>query len=321
MAYNAALIATQRARKDTAARAAFRNKYQNLPFVEPSDFQDGDYQIRLWPEHPQKIPTGFLRYRSHTLEMRSENDKKNIQCPRSTNWDPMPLYWEDEDGSEVTPEKVDPQEHWPVYKERCYCCELTDLLAREGRTQDFSESVSKRVLPGLYGDDSYFFPATIKAEVAIRSKRVGNNGKEYEDVEYRPSATNLLKCILKLRPGTFLDFLWTVMEQVSDLNNLQTGRWIVLKKINGGRGVGGYQPMLAPFPSAAGFELTDGDYQNFWAWGTGGQKGPSKRMSYSEVEALCGNPQMGLPAIFWWAQELRDAGIPLTDAEASDAPF
>lgn len=320
MAYNATLIACQRQRKDNAARNAFRSKYTNTPFLEPSDLLDGEYQIRLWPEHPTKIPTGFLRYRSHRLEMRSDNDTRNIQCPRSTNWDPLPIRWEDEDGNDVSPNQVDPESHWPVFKERCWACEVTDLIAREGKAEDFSEGVSKRVLPALYGDDHYFFPATIKAEVATRTKRKGSDGKEYEDVDYRPSS-QMLKVVLKLRPGTVLDFLWTCMEQVPDLNNLQTGRWITLRKINGGRGVGGYQPMLAPYPSAAGFDLADGDYSNFWTWGTGGQKGPSKRASYSEIEALAGNPAKNLPPVLWWAEEVRSHGIPLTDEESQTAPF
>ncbi|NCC25116.1 MAG: hypothetical protein EOM25_07935 [Deltaproteobacteria bacterium] len=329
MAYNAALIAAQRARKDSAAKKAFRSGgFTNLPFVQTSEFQDGDFQVRLWPEHPQKIPAGYLRYRSHKYEIQSENDVRVVQCPRSTNWDPLPLRWEDSEGNEVPMERVDPEEHWPVFKERCYACELTDLIAREGRENDFSEAVSKRVLPNLYGTDldHFFYPCTIKMEVASRRKEVSRLGKEYEVVDYRPSQTNLFKCILKLRPGTVQDFIENASQQVPDLNNLQAGRWFTIRKVNGGRGVGGYQPMLAPYPSAAGFELADNDYQNFWTWGTGGKTGATKRATYSEMEALAGDPSRNLPAVFWWAKELREMGVPLTDAEAeareiSGVPF
>lgn len=319
MAYNAHLIQAQRQRKDSAARQAYRGKFTQIPFVEPSDFQDGSFEVRLWPEHPSKIPTGFLRYRSHRLEMRSENDTRNVQCPRSTNWDPLPMYYEDEEGNQVSPDKADPEFHIPVYKERCWCCEITESIAREGKHEDFSDSISKRVLPALYGDDHYFFPATIKMEVALRSKRKGSDGKEYEDVEYRPSQ-QLFKAVLKLRQGTILDFLWQAMEQCPDMNSITTGRWFTIKKQNGGRGVGGYSVMLAPYPTAAGFELQDGDYSNFWTWGTGGQKGPSKRASYQELEALAGNPDKNLPPVLWWAKEVREHGILLTDEE-SEVPF
>lgn len=327
MAYNIQAIQMQRTRKDQAARNAFRKSFSQTLFIEPADLQDGDYQLRLWPEHQQKCPLGYLYYRVHTLELASERDVKKCQCPRSSNWDPFPMHYTDDLGNVIPPEAVDLEKHLPVYKVRCWPCEIAQMVAQEGLQDSFSESISKRVLPALWNTsgwaDHYFFPATFQAEIAMRNKRTLGNGKIVEDVDYRPAPGKFLHCVLKLRPGTIQEAIFEMIAQVPDLNNLVTGRWLTLRKQNGGKGAGGYQLFMGPYPSQAGFEIKDQDYMNFQSWGAGS----TKRPTYEEIEAIAafpGNPNTNPPTPpgLWWGNELRQAGLPLTDAEAnSETPF
>lgn len=335
MAYNLQVIQMMRGRKDQTARQAFRNKnFTNTPFVQPADLMDGDYLIRLWPEDPKKLPLGYLYYKVHTLECETENAVKKIQCPRSSNWDPFPEYFVDSNGIQVPAGFENLEEHSPVYKVRCWPCEITDYIAAEGLAESFSDSIVKRVLPNLYNSagwqDHYFFPCTIQMEIGVRTKRTLDNGKQVEDIEYRPSPGKNMHVILKLREDASLrGVIFEMMGQCPDLNNLTTGRWLTLRKQGGGKGPSGYQVYLGPYPSAAGFELKDTDYQNFQGWGAGSPRKPTQRFTYEEVEAIAGfrgNPHTNPPTPpgLWWGDEVRAAGVPLTDAEAElldAAPF
>lgn len=338
MAFNAQGIRAMRQAKNNQARV---NKYAGsnsgqVPFLETRHLLDGIYRFRPWPPHPEKNPAGYLYYRDHYIQ---DEPTLGWQCPRSNNWDPLPQYWEDENGNAVDytivskwledPEAFNRQagqemSFFPVYTERCWGCEVEDQITNLGlelanldpRLQQFILGTPGEYGPksnGLIGGESYNFPVTFTAKVHLEEKtKVGD--KEYINRTLAPSPTDRYHCILKLKEGKLAQELLRLIEEVPDCSNLMMGRWFRLEKTNGGQGTGGYKLSIEPNPTPTGFDLPN-NYPNFSNWGKGnpGRGKPSKRLTYSQVEAIGANPNK------WWVPMLTELGVQLSDKY--DTPF
>lgn len=331
MSFNASAVRGIRQAKNNQARVSRFAGGGQLPFVTPRDLIDGAYQFRLWPADPTKNPLGFLFNKTHTIE---DDPELSWQCPRSNNWDPLPTHWEMWDASknlwvpadqnlvdfyqdpEREPEEGDPY-LTPVFAERCWACELEASMVEAGLKLD---DVSKRLarwlggdwsdgFKGLFGDESYNFPATIGVREHSRISKEGKKGKKYDVIEYCPDPKERFHCVLQFNPGELVNDLLSLIEACPDCSNIQVGRWFTLRKSNGGVGIGGYKLTMAPNPSPAGFEIDVKRYPNFQNWGKGNARynRPSKRIPYAEVEAV------GSSSSKWWAAELESHGIQLSD--------
>ena len=90
MAFNASHLRALRTQKNQQVRArSFSKTSNNLPFIEPRQFDDGEFQFHIWPADSTKNPFGYLYYRIHTLHDRQDKPVK-FCCPRSNNWEPIP---------------------------------------------------------------------------------------------------------------------------------------------------------------------------------------------------------------------------------------
>ena len=310
-----------RGRRQAAnAQARSRRAYESnlLPSIRTSALVDGTYLVRLWPEDAIKNPLGYLHYRTHTIGDRT------IQCPRSNNWDPLPMHFvddlgvaHDEPGDGLT----------PVYEHRCAACETDTQLAEAGIDVSTLSAELQTFLcgpvnewgrrqGGLLGEEAFHFPCTIRAVVVERETRRRQDGSTYEKLMFGPAApgsADLYHCDLTLNPGRILDTLLNILEECPNCNNLMAGRWIVLTKKNGGIGAGGYDIRLKPNASPAGFELPQ-NYPDYSKWGKGGRDKPTKRLSYADQEVLLADPKQP------WYRPLRELGIVLSDDDADLTP-
>lgn len=317
MTYNAAAVRASRARKDSAARTHHRqNQYNNAPFVKGSELVNGSFRGRLWPSDPKKNPLGFLDYRTHNIPIDYVIEdgavrRETVQCPRSSNWDPYPTGL-DEFGL-------------PVYKVRCRCCELDEYVsepAYDGAANPVEGTELLHDLPDHLKDvfgymnwrssrgSSVFFPMSLMMEVESKTKTLGNNGQEYENILYKPSVDNRIDCLYKFSPDArLLDKLFSLLEQDPGCSDAQFGRWFTLTKQHDGKGTGGYDIVMDLQTSPAGFEFDYNIHSDFTKWGLGGKTKASRRKDVAGQLAVLENCA--------WTEELRRAGIPLTDEEAT----
>jgi hypothetical protein len=314
------------------------------PFIEPRELTDGTHYFRVWTPHDTKNPIGYLRYRTHEIwqklgpDGRTMTDPFSFVCPRSTNWDPLPMRYNpvlgltgeplyeqelDQFGSPViengAPKMV--MLTTPEYKERCWACETEEQLVEEGiesgeqvgdmalRNWLFGTPYAEGTLSqnGLLsaGSDKYHFPVTFRAKVASSIPKPGGKGEKFT---YCP-ANELLHADLSLNPGKILDRLLSLLEEVPDCTHPIFGRWFKLDKSAGGKGVGGYSLSIEPNVSAAGFEIEGLNYPNYASWGKGNAKynKPGKRFSYTQVETIGGDPTA------WWVPKLEQLGVVCRD--------
>jgi len=324
MAFNSNFVRSMRAAKNTTAKIKHASNFKNLPFVGLNELLDGEYKIRLWPSDPNKNAWGYLFYKTHTLLNHEGKPMGGLslarpshQCPRSSNWDPIPLHWEDDLGVVVEdPSPEDCESLHPVYKVRCWGCETTGQVAEaEIDVPNLPEELQK-FLKDLDGDEQTHFPCTITMEIAsqVKEKREKRDGsfEEATVTDYKPCSTAKFHCDLSLKEGSVLKDLRGYIEECPDCSHLLLGRWFKLTKQNEGKGVGGYKLTMGPNPSQAGFELPPGMYPNYTNWGQPKGK-PSKRFKYEDVEAV-GSDSRG-----FWVKPLEQLGIVLSDEV--DIPF
>jgi hypothetical protein len=326
MSYNMAAVRAARARKDSAARDAARARdNRKAPFVEAYEFLDGDYRIRLWPTHSEKNPLGFLDYRVHEIP-RSYDDPRPelIQCPRSNNWDPLPFKWENADGDEI-PFSLDADGQpvgYPVYKERCLCCEILEWVNEDDglghhlfdtlpeNLQLITSNIDHEVAGGKFGS-ALVFPATIKMSINSKIKQKAESGKEYERIDYCASE-ELFTCVLKFKHNRKLtQDLFDILGLVPDLCDSTVGRWLTLRKQNEGKGVGGYTLLYDPNPSSVPWEWDWRQHTSFTNWGKGSRQRPGKRFTMEQ--------QIMKIETTDWGKDLEAAGVPLCDEDA--VPF
>ena len=344
MAFNAAAVkAVMRAKNQQARAKSWGNSFQSLPFVEPSQLMNGEYHGRIWPSDMSKNPTGFLYYRVHTLIDKTETPVKWC-CPRSTNWEPLPLREDpmlDDKGSAMLSDNEEPL-MVPVWQNRCWACETEAQLVELG-----FESTDQ--LPGelgpwakeLFGNEKTHFPFTFRGiEVATAEPRWKNDLKTGElvpamdkytkkqiiDYTYQPAMdmlthkvdhTKLLHCDLSLGESTLKKTLMDLIEETPDCSHPLVGRWFKLKKQNDGKGAGGYELHISPNVTPMGFEIPEKQYPNYANWGKGNPaKGnPGSRKTYAQIEAIGSDPAA------WYVKELRTLGVVLCDDEApADSP-
>lgn len=330
MAFNPHILRTTRKKKDSAARKVHRkNQFNNAPFVSLSDLSNGSFRGRLWPSS-EKNPHGYLDYRGHDIPTKYLTEGVDpgihkVQCPRSTNWDPIPMG-EDEDGQ-------------PIFKNRCLCCEINAwvdepeyemVYDNNPESETYGQEVEmpveesemiydlpehiQEIIGTMHYESSFsssiFIPVSLMAYEESRVKEVGNNGKEYTNITYAPHPTQRLDCILKFKHSSKAwEQLRRAIEQDVTCNDLVTGRWFTITKQNDGKGQGGYDIAMDLTPSPAGFEPDWKIHTNFTTWGTGGKNRPSKRLSFEAQLSIVENAE--------WAPEFRNLGIPFTDAQAA----
>lgn len=316
--FNSNHVRTMREAKNTQARVSkYSGNGNNLPFLEPRELLDGTYRGRLWPSDAQKNPLGYLFYRSHKL-LDTPNPPVAWQCPRSSNWDPIPTHYEDDDGNQFFGDDADPETMFPVFKERCWACEIEEQFAAQGLELDDCSGSLQVWMKALLGDGKYSFPMTWTVD--IFSKEMIKNeetGKEWPKVEYQANPSARFNCIFSLKDDSALATeLLDLIEETPDCNDMTFGRWFVLQKQNGGKGVGGYKLRIESKPSPAGFELPAQGYPNFSSWGKGNVnfKKPSKRKTYAEIEALGSAPGR------FWIPELHKLKIIISDADDTPEP-
>lgn len=316
MSYNPAAVRAALARKSSAAREYYRaNSFKNAPFVQLAELDNGSYRGRFWPSDPKKNPNGFLDYRLHAIPqgyLIDGVDPRNalVQCPRSNNYDPFPIETD--------------TYGYPVYKERCACCEIDDYVSTP-LYDDAGEEIPgtelfhqlpehlKQVLSAMNwrsaGGSAVFFPCSIMMSVQSRTKRTLDSGKEVEDVVYQPDASNRLDVLLKFRPeAQLLEKIYTLLEQDPFCSDLSQGRWWTLTKKNDGKGSGGYDIMMDLNQSQAGFEADYGLHSDLTKWGSGGKKSPNRRMGHAGQLSIIENAD--------WANEMFANGVPLNDTQA-----
>jgi hypothetical protein len=333
--FNPHIMQNTRANKDNEVRRRARQSGfgNNLPRVRLADLSNGQYRMRLWPEDGKKNPHGFLDFRQHDVPQEFLIDGVDpkiikMQCPRSSNWDPMPQSY-DEDGN-------------PQYQCRCLPCELVDQVFSPLDPDDEDSISVYESLEGLGGlqeiiakmdwKQSFFstiaIPVTLQMRVLSRIKEQAKNGKEYENVTYAPGGPqDLMGALLQFRqpdqstkideqtgaevrlrngfPEVFFDWL----AQIPDASDPITGRWFTLTKSGDGKGQGGYQ--IQPDMNPTTFDVnTHVDYKKiygFMDWGTGGKKTPTSRLTFDQQLSYIDNSA--------WALALKQAGVPITDEE------
>ena len=346
MAFNAAAVkATMRVKNQQARAKSWGNTFQSLPFVEPSQLVNGEYQFRIWPPDMTKNPLGFLYYRIHTL-LDGEEVPHKFCCPRSTNWEPLPQSEAEvlnDDGTPVLDNEGSPM-MTSIWMNRCWACETEAQLVDLG-----FESTDQ--LPGelggwakeLFGKESTHFPVTFRGiEVATSELRWRNDPKTGElmpmmdkytkkqitDYTYQPAMdslththkldiTKLLHCDLSLGESTLKKTLMSLIEETPDCSHPLVGRWFKLKKQSDGKGAGGYELHISPNVTPMGFEIPEKQYPNYATWGKGNPaKGnPGSRKTYAAVEAIGSDP------LAWYAKELRALGVILSDDETPVGEF
>lgn len=309
MQYNAQAVAATRSARDQKLRQTFRGNRVQLPWVRLSQLDDGQLRVRFWPGDDKKNPFGIFRYRKHTVEKvpggKGVGKYETFLCPRSYHLHPMPTHWEDEQGnvSQVPAEGFEPE-----FKERCAACEI--LKAAEPVFKQLPQGLHD-ALSWLSGDDDYYIQATIVGGITSRTSVPRNDGNgTYEQTTFGPDHTGqTLTHVMFVIPDGYsiMEKMLALFGQCPDFANVQFGRWFTIMKQNKGSGTGGYDIMCDPNPSPAGFEIPENLYQDFSKWGKGGKKA-SLVMPYAAQEAhIASSPILA---------ELRQWGIPLTDAEA-----
>lgn len=321
MNYNPGAIRQIRQQRDAAVRTTFRsNKKSGPPRVKLSQFQNGQYRFRIWPLHDKNNPFGMHRQKVHLIEkvagggpFKNPANYQQIQCPRSTNMDPMPKYFEDPIGTQYA-QYVDGLDLEPVYVKRCACCELLVLAKEYEPMMDDGLKLAMVHLAGGDQGDCWFIPCSFNAKIVEKSNQPFQDdpSRTWTKIVYgpNPDPSELIHCLLMIPEGySILDKLFRMTEMVPDYGNIMLGRWWWLNKASDGRGANGYDVICEPNPSPAGFEIPDNMYPDFSKWGSGGGQRPSTRLEYPVQEAHITQA--------WWAPELRKFGIPLTDAEAA----
>lgn len=322
--FNRALVAQTRKTKDSAKKAAYRNKSDSLPRLKTRDLTNGQYRIRLWPAH-EKNPHGYLDYRVHSIPQDYPNIEGidpglvTVQCPRSSNWDPIPLPGTDDE-----------------YQNRCICCELDQVAFDE----DEHGNVLMDILPeGLQSviqcmdyqgnwQSGIYLPISVCARIHTSTQETSAFGKVYTKHTYMPGGpTDIMGAQLQLRHPDFRmrqneqtglmervrnglpEMLFDLLELIPDIGDMTLGRWITLTKVNDGKGAGGYS--LVADPHTSPFDASFVDYKKIYAfpkWGDKTQKKASIRLPLAQQEAIVVNSR--------WAQDWRAEGLPLTDADA-----
>lgn len=332
MAFNSNFIRQQRMQKNAAARVARPSNFQNAPFLELNELENDVFNFRLWPSDPTKNPHGFFYQRTHTL-LDATGKLVPMVCPRSNNWDPMPYAWDVYDAScadqvrrtTEMPDESNYDSAIPVFKERCWACEVEQQLVDRGtvveqlpvEVQAWLNGAKKPWREGLLGSDKWYFPCTFRAEVYSREEIVRDDGSKRTNVTYKANPANNFHCVLAMHESKMKDELLRLIEECPDCSNMMLGRWFRLQKQNDGKGVGGYALSINPNPSSAGFDLPSELYPNFASWGKGNAKynKPSKRLPYETVETLGADPNG------FWVPTFRELGIALSDDDPTDIPF
>lgn len=326
MTYNMNLVNQTRSAKDSAKKQEYRRgKFENLAKIKLRDLTNGTFPLRLWPCHPDDNPHGFLDYREHNVPQKypvagRDPDIVRMQCPRSSNWDPIP----------------GPDGEFAV---RCACCELDDwVFETPSDPNDPDSPVLIDILPEgiteIIGKMDYrgsmmsgiFIPGTLRAKVDTHTKETGRNGKVYDNYTYKPGGTedflSVLLCLnfpdfsekfdenglpLPARNG-FSEQFFNFLKQCPDASDLQFGRWINITKINDGKGAGGYSLLPDSYPSV--FPADKMEYKKLYSfpkWGDKTRKKASIRLPYEQQIAILANTE--------WAEDFRKYNIPMTDAD------
>ena len=99
MSFNADHVRSIRNARNSQARVSAPSRPQS-PFIEPRQLTDGDHYFRIWPDDPVKNPFGHLYSASHVCHRQWKDgaalpmeDPFEFSCPRSNNWDPVPVSW------------------------------------------------------------------------------------------------------------------------------------------------------------------------------------------------------------------------------------
>lgn len=319
--FNASAIRQIRSQRDTAVRNTFRsNRRGGLARVKLSQFMNGTYAFRIWPGDDKRNPLTMHRQKIHLVEkvpggdpFKNPGNYQQIQCPRSTNMDPIPQYYEDSNGN-IVQQFVEGSDLVPVYRLRCACCEVAEAARESYERMSDSVKVAMTHLAGGDQGDVWCIPCSFRAKIVSKTEESFQDdpGRTWTKIVYgqNPDPTELVHCMLTIPEGySLLDKLFRICEMVPDYANIMTGRWWWLNKQNDGKGANGYDVMCDPHPSPAGFEIPENLYPDFTKWGSGGGQKPSTRLDYQVQEAHITQA--------WWASELRKLGIPLTDAEAA----
>lgn len=312
---NEAYIRQMQGMQNNAIRQTFRKSGQMLPFISTAQLANGTYRFRIWPTDSKKNPVGWLFYKSHEITLESDRDTELVQCPRSNNWDPLPLYYEDSLGGRYT-EPVEGMDLRAIYKERCWCCELLEEVHAMGIRDRLPEHL-QGILAKIYGPgrncsgaEKVHFPVTIQMSIVGREMIEGSDGKPYEQITYGPNIGNNFHCDFDLTPGIVTKSLFEIIQLIPNVMDLAMGRWILMTKENDGKGAGGYRLQYEPNPTPLGFQIPEEMYPNYWKWGAGSPQKPSRRKTYLQVESL-------VLSKAYWADDIRRYGVPLSDAEAA----
>lgn len=324
--FNPQLARANRQRKDSSLRGKMRRSPRI--YLRLSDLMNGQYTIRAFPPDAKKNPHGYLDYKEHRIPkgwVINGQDPQIVvaQCPRSSNWDPIPLN----QAAILQAKQFGQEPPAPEYKERCLCCELFEAvedLDLYDQMTDQEKGVVQMLDWSEAWSSNYLLPVLINIQVASKEEKVRSDGSTYTETKYGPShGDKPVVAILQLPQlyrvaktifggsnddGTEIPGF---IEQCPDLNDPITGRNIHLYKKNEGKGIGAYELQLSPMPEAVDPAIFNyGAVPNFMEYGKANQRynKPSKRLTYHEQLSLCDSAV--------WAAPFKRRGIPFTDQEA-----
>lgn len=132
-------------------------------FTQVSDWDPGDYKIRLLPAHPDKAPKGWVRKDEHVLQSTLDNyGKVRISCAKN-------------------------------FGKPCTFC---DFLMEVKKTKAFDEvdSSVQDALVDLEVKENYMLAITVFANER-QEKYTGSNGKEYTKICLSPGTKELGKIL------------------------------------------------------------------------------------------------------------------------------